>query len=253
MTQQLRTLRLASRLARVSILAILALGAVAASLSVTDQAAARPNATISEVRLGSLDSLILSRTLGQWRVERTNLTTRYDWMDWHGDDCSPYSTSSHARKFEDACVRHQALSNTLPTLDDGSGSRWNQRNRYAADLRFALDLYGSFTVDNYLIYLNVTETSTLCSDMSRDMFGATRGRWWPPGYDYDQPANASVSFADPLDTYAPQVRKEIKLTDVSTLTLATLRPGAAGRLPLPIHYVEVNGEPLVPIAGVTCA
>ena len=105
-------------------------------------------------------------------------------MDWHGDDCSPYSTSVHARKFEDACVRHQALSNTLPTLDDGSGSRWNQRNRYAADLRFALDLYGSCTTDNYLIYLNVTETLTLCSDMSRDMFGATRGRWWPPGFNF---------------------------------------------------------------------
>ena len=138
------------------------------------------------------------------------------------------------------------LLNTLPTLDDGSGSQWNQRNRYAADLRFALDLYGSCTVDNSLIYLNVTETSNLCTDMSRDMFGSTRGRWWPPDYDYDQPSNASVPFADPPDRYAAQVKRAIKLTDVSTITFATLNAGDAGRLPLPIHYVEVNGEPLVP-------
>ena len=107
-------------------------------------------------------------------------------------------------------------------------------------------MYGSCTVDNYLIYLNVTETSNLCSDMARDMFGATRERWWSPGFNYRKSSNASVSFVDPLDTYAPQIRKEIKLTDVSTLTFATLSAGASGRLPLPIHYVEVNGEPLVP-------
>ena len=104
MTQQPRAFRLVSRTAKVSILVMLALCAVTVSLSVTDQAAARPNATISEVRLGNLDSLILSRTLQQRRAERPDLAAGYDWMDWHGDDCSPYSASVHAREFEDACA-----------------------------------------------------------------------------------------------------------------------------------------------------
>lgn len=125
MTHQSRRSPLGLRWAKLSALALLALSVVAGSLAVAEHVAAKPNPTISDLRLRNLDSLVLSRTLTQWRDEQGNFATGYDWMDWRGHDCSPYSTSEHADEFEDACVRHQVLSNTLPTLDDSSGSRWN--------------------------------------------------------------------------------------------------------------------------------
>ena len=168
----------------------------------------------------------------EWRSSYNDLrqSADYQWMDWSQDGCSGPNLWYHD-DFYYGCLRHDLSWRTLAVIDRSTGRVWNERNRYAADLRFKKDniaycdqRHGSRTTRA------VQSAKWKCTIASNAYYRAVRGF---AGYR----KNLTIAEKESVSN-----RPDYIITAVESCSYAVNPDNRC----LPINYLELDGKPLAP-------
>ena len=214
---------------------LLALLVILASATAMAQDATQATQVSISGKLRDLNSLT-SYTYESWKNSYDSLRNNsvYNWMDWSNDGCFGLDIGYHT-DFYHGCLRHDLSWRTLPVIDGATGRIWNERNRYAVDLKFQADNlarcgeanpFNGRTSDGTLLH-------SVCSIAAQGYYQAVRRL---AGY------RSSVSSDERTSTTLQSNFIEYP----ATTTTATVDCSGSNNRCLPINYLKLDGKPFAP-------
>ena len=207
------------------LVAVALISAPGSAVAVTTQP---PDPTVVDARLAQLSHL-RSLSLTDWRSRYDTLRVNvdYNWMDWSQDGCSSpeYMQGFYNEEFWDGCLRHDMMWRTLPVADAGTGRVWNQRNRLIADETFREDNFASCAI--LYPWDDSPISRTICDVVAYGYYEVIRSQY--------ERSNT------PEETSAELHLKFLRYPETGTVNCEP----TVGRC-LPVHYLQLDGRPLVP-------